>query len=376
MRILIAGDFCDKLRVSENIAKGDYASMFNEVKPYTEQADFSIVNFEFPIVTTDGMAIKKCGPNLKGQIKSVEAIKYAGFNVCTLANNHILDQGVECCLATQRLLEDSNIKTVGVGENVEKASAILYLKKGSETLAIINCCEHEFSLATESTPGANPLIPIHQYYKIKEAKEKATYVIVIVHGGHEMFQYPSPRMVETYRFFIDAGADAVINHHQHCFSGYEKYNGKPIFYGLGNLLFDHKTYRNGIWNEGFMVELTLSSDKEPKYNIVPYTQCQEFVGVHVLADVFLYNERIKEINGIIANQRSLEQKYNEWIGKSERYSMAIFTPYNNRYLLGLYKRGLLPSFISNRKLLHIYNDILCESHLDKIKTTLNRKYLK
>lgn len=52
-----------------------------------------------------------------------------------------------------------------------------------------------------------------------------------MHGGHEHYQLPSLRMQETYRFFIDAGADVVVNHHQHCFSGYEIYNNKYIFMG-------------------------------------------------------------------------------------------------------------------------------------------------
>ena len=41
------------------------------------------------------------------------------------------------------------------------------------------------------------------------------------------------------------GADAVVNHHQHCYSGYEVYKDKPVFYGLGNLLFDHASKRSG-----------------------------------------------------------------------------------------------------------------------------------
>ena len=85
----------------------------------------------------------------------------------------------------------------------------------------------------------NPLLPIQQFYKIQEAKENADYVLVIVHGGIEHYQLPTSRMIETYRFFIDAGADAVVNHHQHCYSGYERYKSKPIIYGLGNLLFDN-----------------------------------------------------------------------------------------------------------------------------------------
>lgn len=65
-------------------------------------------------------------------------------------------------------------------------------------------------------------------------------------------------MVDTYRFFIDAGADAVINHHQHCISGYEHYQGKPIFYGIGNFFFPPIfKHTPKSWNEGYMVTLFL-----------------------------------------------------------------------------------------------------------------------
>ena len=135
---------------------------------------------------------------------------------------------------------------------------ILYKEIGDKKLAVINCCEHEFSIATETTAGSNPLNPISQYYAIKEAKEKADYVLVIVHGGHEHYQLPSTRMQETYRFFIDVGADAVVNHHQHCYSGYEYYNGKPIMYGLGNFCFDEGLKKTKQWHEGYIVEISFT----------------------------------------------------------------------------------------------------------------------
>lgn len=234
MKVLVAGDFCDKLRVLEYIKNKVFSSLFDRVKPIVGEADFSIVNFEFPIVLNEGKPIPKCGPNLGGKKESIDAIKYAGFNVCTLANNHILDKGEQCCLDTKRLIEESNIRTVGAGKNIEEAGSILYLRSEGKTVAIINCCEHEFSLATDSTAGANPLNPVLQYYKIQEAKNNADYILVIVHGGCEHYQYPSIRMQEVYRFFIDSGANAIINHHQHCYSGYEIYEGRPIIYGLGN----------------------------------------------------------------------------------------------------------------------------------------------
>jgi poly-gamma-glutamate synthesis protein (capsule biosynthesis protein) len=135
---------------------------------------------------------------------------------------------------------------VGGGTNLQEASKILYKKIDEKVLALINCCENEFSIATEVTAGSNPLNPIQQYYAIQEAKSKADYVLVIVHGGHELWQLPSPRMQETYRFFIDAGADAVVNHHQHCYSGYEIYKKKPYILNLlQKILHEFKCHRHG-----------------------------------------------------------------------------------------------------------------------------------
>lgn len=276
MKVIIAGDFCQRYRIDEAIKKRLYGDLFDEVKPIIETADYSIVNFEFPIIldSTNAKPILKCGPNLQGTKEAVDAVKYAGFNCCTLANNHILDQGEQCCLDTKNELEKAGIDTVGVGYNLEDAASILYKEIRGETLAIINCCEHEFSIATDTTIGANPLNPIQQYYRIQEARSKADYVLVIVHGGHEHCQLPSPEMQETYRFFIDSGADAVVNHHQHCYSGYEEYHGKPIFYGLGNLCFDNISKRgDDIWNEGYMVSLDFDKSRKPSYTLYPYIQC-------------------------------------------------------------------------------------------------------
>ena len=375
MKILIAGDFCDRYRVSDKIREGLYSFLFDEVKPIIEEADYSFVNFEFPIVLNEGEPIPKCGPNLKGQEKSIDAIKYAGFNACTLANNHILDQGEKCCIDTKRLLEDAGINTVGAGKSLEEASEILYLKKDKEVLAVINCCEHEFSISTETSAGANPLNPIQQFYKIQEAKKNADYVLVIVHGGHEHFQLPSPRMKETYRFFIDAGADAVVNHHQHCYSGYELFKGKPIFYGLGNFCFDIYPIRNNdLWNYGYMVELEFNNDILSLFKIIPYKQCDEIVGVHLL-DKNEFSDNIAELNYIIGDISTLRKNTDNYYRESSSFIRTVFEPLQNRIMLGLQRRQLMPSFLSLKHLLKIENYTLCESHIDKVKYFLekNRK---
>ena len=238
MKILIAGDFCPQERVCASFEKGDFASVLREVKNSLSLVDYSIVNFECPITKGKELPIKKCGPNLRCSSKGIEAISWVGFNCVTLANNHFLDYGESGVVNTIQVCSEFGIDIVGGGKNLQEASQILYKKIAGKILAIINCCEHEFSIATEKSAGANQLNPIRQYYTIKKARSEADFVLVIVHGGHEYYQLPNARMHETYRFFVDAGADAVVNHHHHCFSGSEVYNGKPIFYGLGNFCFD------------------------------------------------------------------------------------------------------------------------------------------
>lgn len=366
MKVLIAGDYCQRNRLDTIVKKKSFGELFDQVKPIIASADYSIVNFEFPIVLNNFTAkpIPKCGPNLEGTTESIDAIKYAGFKCCTLANNHILDQGEQCCLDTKNELEKVGIDAVGVGVNMDEASKCLYKQINGDTLAIINCCEHEFSIATESEAGANPLNPIRQYYAIQEAKKQADFVLVIVHGGHEHFQLPSLRMQETYRFFVDAGADAVVNHHQHCYSGYEVYNGKPIFYGLGNFCFDEDGGRNSTWNEGYM--LILSFDKHKiAYEMIPYIQCNEKPSVELLKDRTSFDKSIENLNAIIKDSRELKKEVDKYYRTTASGMLLMHQPYENRILNKLYRMHLLPSLVSRKKYLMLLNYINCEAHLDK-----------
>lgn len=364
MKILVAGDFCPTERLKPIVESGDYHSIFCEVEPIIKSADYSIVNYECPAVLGNYPPIEKCGPNLSSSPKGIEAIKYAGFNIATLANNHILDFGAQGLMDTANLCSQYNIDTVGVGKNLEDASKILYKRKDGETLAIINCCEHEFSIAGDDSAGANPLNPIQQYYKIKEARLNADYVLVIVHGGHEMYQQPSLRMVETYRFFIDAGANAVVNHHQHCFSGYEFYKRKPIIYGLGNFCFD-ASHRNSIWNEGYLAVIDFQQ-KIIDIRTIPYIQNNKNVGIYPIKDQASFNDKIYKLNQTINNKAKLQEEQKTYYGLSRDEIKLRFEPYTNRIMKGLRRRHLIPSFLSEKKQVEMLNMVDCESHRDKL----------
>lgn len=364
MKLIITGDFVPQERVANAFSRGDYSAV-EALRPVFAEADYSIVNLECPIVHGGEKPIVKNGPHLYADTHALEALKEIGTECVTLANNHFRDFGDDGVLNTLAELTSRGIDYVGGGANLKDAAAVLYKQIGSETLAIINCCEHESSIATDNHCGSNPLNPIQQYYAIHEAKKKADYVLVIVHGGVEHYQLPTLRMQETYRFYIDAGADAVVDHHQHCYSGYEEYKGKPIFYGLGNLCFDNPN-KKGLWNEGFMLDLTLSK-KGASYAMIPYHQCnaEPKVVLYNEAEKLVLEKRIEELNAIIANPNELLAKYDELKRSTRMKYRASIEPYKSRIMRFLFRKHLFPS-IMRRKYVIISNMIECESHRERL----------
>lgn len=364
MKILIAGDFVPRFRIQKMTESCDY-SFFEEVKEYTAKSDYSIINLEAPIVKGVCDPIVKTGPNLKCSPYTMEAIKYAGFNCVTLANNHFYDYGNRGVVDTIDSCKSSEIDYVGGGVNLAAAEDILYRKVANKTLAVINFCENEWSIASETDGGSAPLNLIHNVRNIQKAKKTADYVLVIIHGGTEQYQLPSPRMKETYRFLVDQGADAVVNHHQHCYSGYEVYKEKPIFYGLGNFCFDKNDPNDNLWNEGYLVQIDFSEEKI-NFTVLPYIQCSKSANVSFLAEKSAFEESIDNLNKIIADEHKLQDYFAE-MAISKSY-LQILEPYNcnNKILRILKAKGILPSFLSREKKNLILNVFRCEAHKDVI----------
>lgn len=373
MKILIAGDLCPRNRVATLIEHAQFETIVGNVKPIIEQADYALINFECPIVVnSSAKPIDKCGPCLRTTPHAIDFIKYAGFNGVTLANNHFMDYGKHGANDTLQACDKAGLDRVGGDINAHEAAKILFKEIDGKTVAFINCCEHEFSIATDIAPGCNPLNPVQQYYAITEAKRNADHVIVIVHGGHEYYQLPSPRMKETYRFFIDCGADAVINHHQHCYSGYEYYKDKFICYGLGNFCFDYPERVDQVWNEGYMVMLEIKDSI--KVELFPYEQCNGKPTVVPFDSkaTTLFSKNIADLNAIIQVDAKLKRAHEKWMDQTSKGFMLAFTPYSNRYFRAACSRGLLPSFISKQRVQGLINYIDCEAHRERTLNMLRK----
>lgn len=373
MKVLVAGDYSPKERVRQLIVDGHYNDVLSSVKPLLAGADYSLVNFESAVTTGTERAIKKAGPALSCPGASVNLLKDAGFDSVTLANNHIRDFGDAGVINTISALREAGMEYVGGGATIDEAERTLFKTIGGKTIAIINVCEHEFSLASENRCGAAPLDAVKESRKIISSKSAADFVIVIIHGGNEYYQLPSPRMKSLYRFFVEMGADAVINHHQHCISGYEVYNGRPIFYGLGNFCFDWKAKRDSTWNVGYMVSLTL--DTQIGFELIPYIQCKEEPAV-VLMDgdrKARFFEEIGNLNAIIADDALLREHYDAFCKRRKPAIISPFTPYLTSYVRIAAGRHYIPYLIPDNKICAQINFIECESHRDVLLDVLHKQ---
>jgi len=377
INIIITGDFCPHKRVEQAFLKKEFENVFNGIDKIAEDCDLSITNLECPL-TLSNIPIVKTGPNLKAHPDCINGIKFGGFNVVTLANNHIMDYGEQGLIDTINACNKTNIHFVGAGANIQEAEEPLYLKVRNKKIAIVNFCENEWSIAEKKKAGANPLNPIRNYYQIKEAKKKADIILLVIHGGHEYFPLPSPRMVKTYRFFADLGVTAIIGHHTHCVSGYEIYNDVPIFYSLGNFIFYSKNTKPDSWFEGYFIKLTIADNTVTNISLHPYHQCKNEPGLMLMnqEEESDFLNKIKEYSQIIGDSNLLDNSWSEFCAskKIEYLSNLLSLNKVQRQML---KRNILPNLIiEKKKLVSLLDMFTCEAHKDAMIKTIESEILK
>lgn len=362
MKLLIGGDFfvSDEYR-GERIFDVSILDLFRS-------ADYRIVNLEAPITNVDNSKkIIKTGPHLRMSSDTIiPLLKELKINAVTMANNHIMDYGKEGLLDTLKVLDFQNIKHLGAGENLNAASNILTLFKNNKKIAVLNFCESEWSIAKVDFPGANPLDIIDNSKKIIEAKKTHDLVIVIIHGGHEYYHLPSPRMKNQYRFYAEQGADIVVGHHTHCIGGYENHQGIPIVYSLGNLLFT-KNNTNEQWYKGLVLEVDLASDKiNPVFHPVKQDKNSFKLSLLKNQEGDDINKHFESINLIIKNDEKLNLLWEDYCERQRVKYLNFWSPssyVSNRYLRFLIKKIFGP-LISHRMLIYYLNLIRCEAHKD------------
>ena len=164
-QIMIFGDICPDNNYRKLFDSNKNAAFSDEIANDISNAKLVIGNLECP-ATNNKKPIIKCGPSLRAETNDVNKLKEIGFHVLSLANNHILDYGEKGVEDTLQVCEDSGIKYVGAGKNLEEAARTLVCEIEDKKIGILSFAEAEFNLARPSVPGANHFDPYQSFETI------------------------------------------------------------------------------------------------------------------------------------------------------------------------------------------------------------------
>ncbi len=221
------------------------------MRDYLLAADLAIANFENPAPVK--FRYHTSGTVFSADPALIEGLANAGIDYVSLANNHIRDAGATGIIETIRHLDEWKIAHGGAGKDLAAARAPTMLEANGTTVAILGRDAIAGGYAASATRvGSAPLRTAAIVADIKAARAAgADVVIVFPHWGTEYDATPFANQQKLARAIIDAGADMVIGNHAHWAAALEIYDDRPIWYALGNFVFDQ------TWSEPTMEGITL-----------------------------------------------------------------------------------------------------------------------
>ncbi|MEA1929333.1 MAG: CapA family protein [Patescibacteria group bacterium] len=216
---------------------GDYGWLFEEVGDLA-MADLSFGNLEGP-VSNKG---KDRGGRYSFRMEpaALDAIKGAGFDVLSVANNHAGDWGAVAFVDTLERLRKLGLVATGGGFDYQDATSVKVLERGGYKLGFLSATDvgPKWLAAGDDRPGIILASDPSLADLIGQAAREVDVLVVSFHFGEEYQTEPSLRQRELARLAIDRGAKIVIGHHPHVTQGLEYYRNGLIAYSLGNFIFD------------------------------------------------------------------------------------------------------------------------------------------
>jgi poly-gamma-glutamate synthesis protein (capsule biosynthesis protein) len=214
-------------------------------------ADIAVANFENP--APDSFRYHTHGTVFSADPELIAGLAHAGIDVVSLANNHIGDAGRAGVLQTRSNLSRFGIKFAGAGANLAQARQPAILSAGGIKVAILGYDTIAKGYCATATKAGSAQLSARTVKADVAAARRAGAQLVIVypHWGTEYDPTPFAGQRAVAHAIIDAGADIVIGNHAHWAGGMEVYKGRPIWYALGNFVFDQ------TWSEPTMEGMTL-----------------------------------------------------------------------------------------------------------------------
>jgi poly-gamma-glutamate synthesis protein (capsule biosynthesis protein) len=256
---LAVGDIMLSRNVAAAIQKsGDVDLPFRNISDILKSTDFNFANMESPIASSTANQIVGGHSLIFGAPAGyIKGLTDYNFKILNLANNHSSDLGFLGINDTKNILDNLGIKHEGTGDNLDEAWKPAIVNTNGITICFIGA---SFASVNDGGKTTNNYVAriedtTHLQSAIATAKSECDFVVVTMHAGVEYTRMPNSAQIKFARAAIDDGADIVIGAHPHWMQTIEKYQGKYIFYSLGNFIFDQAWSRDT--QEGLTLKITI-----------------------------------------------------------------------------------------------------------------------
>jgi len=247
----------------------DPATAFGPIATVLTAADLAVVNLE-TAVTTGGTAEPKQF-HFHAPAQAYAAIKAAGVDAVSIANNHSLDYGPVGLADTLTHARQAGMPAFGAGPTAAQAYAPWITEVRGTRIAVVGISQvHELEAswnATDGRPGvAHARDTVRATAAVRAARQQADFVVVFMHWGKEGSDCPTAEMKSFARKLVDAGTDLIVGTHAHLMLGDGWLDGTYVAYGLGNFLW----WRNDSYsNDTGVLRVTLRAAKIVNTELVP-----------------------------------------------------------------------------------------------------------
>ena len=244
IRIVAVGDLSFNGRYARHLQRHGAGRPFRFVAPAWRDADLRLGNLESPITAAPKACAWKL--TLRSAPGAAAALRAAGLDCVSLANNHMMDYGPRGLADTRAALDAAGIRHSGAGTDEASAAAPAVVRCNGQTVAVLGFCRVEQRsplYAGPSAPGVAMFDAEVAARTIRELRPSVDWIVVQVHWGMEMSRLPTPDQRQEARRLAEAGADLIVGHHPHVLQPFETVAGVPVYYSLGNFLFSDMYWR-------------------------------------------------------------------------------------------------------------------------------------
>lgn len=248
--------------------QGNASSLFDDVDSLFQTSHFGIVNLETAVVDS-GKKVTKLY-NFKMNPEWLSDLKKAGITHLDVANNHSFDFGLKGFEQTIGNIKKHKLVPFGTRNDYRKPINIQFLDTLNQKIAIIAASTFGLGIKIQKKdtliPAVSNIYNLNQEITSFKKQFPDVFIIVMLHWGIEYEETPSDNQVKLANSMIDSGADMIIGHHPHILQKIDYYKGKPIFYSIGNFIFDQ---RDAKTKESMIIKLFFENGKLVKFNLYP-----------------------------------------------------------------------------------------------------------